>query len=408
MERRVVITGMGIYSCLGKTLEEVKESLYNGKSGIIFDPSRKEMGFRSALTGNLQVPELKGILSRNQRVYMPEEAKYAYMATADAIKNAGLDPEYIEKHEIGLLYGNDSSADAVVKSVDTMRNKKDTTLVGSGAIFQSMNSTVTMNLACIFKLRGINLTVSGACASGSHAIGLGSLLIKWGLQDCVVCGGAQEVNPFSVGSFDGISAFSTREDEPTKASRPFDRDRDGLIPGGGAATIIIESYESAIKRGAPILAEVTGYGFSSNGDHISVPNVDGPSRSLEMAIREAGIDLRQIGYVNAHATSTLVGDKNEAKAIANVFGDYKPEVTSTKSMTGHEMWMAGASEVIYSMLMMQNDFIAPNINFENPDEDSAKLNIPAIRVEKKFDTFLSNSFGFGGTNSTLIVKKFEL
>lgn len=408
MERRVVITGMGIYSCLGKTLEEVKESLYNGKSGIIFDPSRKEMGFRSALTGNLQVPELKGILSRNQRVYMPEEAKYAYMATADAIKNAGLDPEYIEKHEIGLLYGNDSSADAVVKSVDTMRNKKDTTLVGSGAIFQSMNSTVTMNLACIFKLRGINLTVSGACASGSHAIGLGSLLIKWGLQDCVVCGGAQEVNPFSVGSFDGISAFSTREDEPTKASRPFDRDRDGLIPGGGAATIIIESYESAIKRGAPILAEVTGYGFSSNGDHISVPNVDGPSRSLEMAIREAGIDLRQIGYVNAHATSTLVGDQNEAKAIANVFGDYKPEVTSTKSMTGHEMWMAGASEVIYSMLMMQNDFIAPNINFENPDEDSAKLNIPAIRVEKKFDTFLSNSFGFGGTNSTLIVKKFEL
>ncbi|MFA6779473.1 MAG: beta-ketoacyl-[acyl-carrier-protein] synthase family protein [Paludibacteraceae bacterium] len=408
MERRVVITGMGIYSCLGKTLEEVKESLYNGKSGIIFDPSRKEMGFRSALTGNLQVPELKGILSRNQRVYMPEEAKYAYMATADAIKNAGLDPEYIEKHEIGLLYGNDSSADAVVKSVDTMRNKKDTTLVGSGAIFQSMNSTVTMNLACIFKLRGINLTVSGACASGSHAIGLGSLLIKWGLQDCVVCGGAQEVNPFSVGSFDGISAFSTREDEPTKASRPFDRDRDGLVPGGGAATVIIESYESAIKRGAPILAEVTGYGFSSNGDHISVPNVDGPSRSLEMAIREAGIDLRQIGYVNAHATSTLVGDKNEAKAIANVFGDYKPEVTSTKSMTGHEMWMAGASEVIYSMLMMQNDFIAPNINFENPDEDSAKLNIPAIRVEKKFDTFLSNSFGFGGTNSTLIVKKFEL
>lgn len=408
MERRVVITGMGIYSCLGKTLEEVKESLYNGKSGIIFDPSRKEMGFRSALTGNLQVPELKGILSRNQRVYMPEEAKYAYMATADAIKNAGLDPEYIEKHEIGLLYGNDSSADAVVKSVDTMRNKKDTTLVGSGAIFQSMNSTVTMNLACIFKLRGINLTVSGACASGSHAIGLGSLLIKWGLQDCVVCGGAQEVNPFSVGSFDGISAFSTREGEPTKASRPFDRDRDGLVPGGGAATIVIESYESAIKRGAPILAEVTGYGFSSNGDHISVPNVDGPSRSLEMAIREAGIDLRQIGYVNAHATSTLVGDKNEAKAIANVFGDYKPEVTSTKSMTGHEMWMAGASEVIYSLLMMQNDFIAPNINFENPDEDSAKLNIPAIRVEKKFDTFLSNSFGFGGTNSTLIVKKFKL
>lgn len=407
MNRRVVITGLGIYSCLGKTLDEVKESLYYGKSGIIFDPARKEMGFRSALTAKLDIPELKKELSRSQRVYMPEEAKYAYVATAEALRNAGLDMDYLEKNEVGLLYGNDSTADAVVKAVDTMREKKDTTLVGSGAIFQSMNSTVTMNLGCIFKLKGINLTVSGACASSSHAIGLGSLLIKWGLQDCIVCGGAQEVNPYSIGSFDGISAFSTRESDPTKASRPFDRDRDGLVPGGGAATVIIESYEHAVKRGAPILGEILSYGFSSNGDHMSQPNVDGPSRSLQMAIREAGIDIRTIGYLNAHATSTPVGDKQEAKAIYNVFGDHRLEVASTKAMTGHEMWMAGASEVVYSMLMMQNDFIAPNINFENPDEDSAKLNIPNQRVEKKFDTFLSNSFGFGGTNSTLIVKKFQ-
>ena len=407
MEKRVVITGMGIYSCLGKTLDEVRDSLYTGKSGIILDQARKEMGFRSGLTAYLEVPDLKKELSRNQRVYMPEQAKYAYCATVDALKHAGITQDYLDSHEVGLLYGNDSSADAVVKSVDTMREKKDTTLVGSGAIFQSMNSTVTMNLACIFKLKGINLTVSGACASGSHAIGLGALLIKNGLQDMIVCGGAQEVNPFSIGSFDGISAFSVRESDPTKASRPFDRDRDGLVPGGGAATVIIESYESAVKRGAPILAEVLSYGFSSNGDHISVPNVDGPSRSLKMAIDLAGIDIREIGYVNAHATSTPVGDKNEAKALYNVFGNYKPEITSTKSQTGHEMWMAGASEVIYSMLMMKNDFIAPNINFENPDEDSAKLNIPSKRVEKKFDVFLSNSFGFGGTNSTLIVKNIK-
>lgn len=407
MEKRVVITGMGIYSCLGKTLDEVRDSLYTGKSGIILDQSRKEMGFRSGLTAYLEVPDLKKELSRNQRVYMPEEAKYAYCATVDALRNANISQDYLDSHEVGLLYGNDSSADAVVKSVDTMREKKDTTLVGSGAIFQSMNSTVTMNLACIFKLKGINLTVSGACASGSHAIGLGALLIRNGLQDMVVCGGAQEVNPFSIGSFDGISAFSIRENEPTKASRPFDRDRDGLVPSGGAATVIIESYESAVKRGAPILAEVLSYGFSSNGDHISVPNVDGPSRSLKMAINLAGIDIREIGYVNAHATSTPVGDKNEAKALFNVFGDYRPEITSTKSQTGHEMWMAGASEVIYSMLMMKNDFIAPNINFENPDEDSAKLNIPAKRVDKKFDVFLSNSFGFGGTNSTLIIKNIK-
>lgn len=395
---------MGIYSCLGKSLDEVRDSLYTGKSGIIFDPARKEMGFRSGLTAFIEVPDLKGQLSRNQRVYMPEQAKYAYVATAEALKNARLDQDYLNTHEVGLLYGNDSTADAVVKSVDTMREKKDTTLVGSGAIFQSMNSTVTMNLSCIFKLKGINLTVSGACASGSHAIGLGALLIRNGLQDCVICGGAQEVNPFSIGSFDGISAFSIRESEPTKASRPFDRDRDGLIPSGGAATVIIESYESAVRRGAPILGEVLGYGFSSNGDHISVPNVDGPSRSLKMCIQESGIDIREIGYINAHATSTPVGDRNEAKAIYNVFGDNCPEVTSTKSQTGHEMWMAGASEVIYSMLMMKNEFIAANINFENPDEDSAKLNIPNKRIEKKFDTFLSNSFGFGGTNSTLIIR----
>lgn len=402
--KRVVITGMGIYSCLGTCLDEVRESLYTGKSGIVFDPARKEMGFRSALTAKLIVPDLKKELSRSQRVYMPEQAKYAYCATAQALKNANIDQDYLDSHEVGIMYGNDSSADPVVKAVDTMREKKDTTLVGSGAIFQSMNSTVTMNLACIFKLKGMNLTVSGACASGSHAIGLGAMLIRNGLQEMVVCGGAQEVNPFSIGSFDGISAFSTRESDPEKASRPFDRDRDGLVPGGGAATVILESYESAVRRGAPILGEILGYGFSSNGDHISVPNVDGPARSLRMAIREAGIDLREIGYINAHATSTPVGDKNEAKAINEVFGDYKVEVSSTKSQTGHEMWMAGASEVIYSMLMMKNNFIAPNLNFENPDEDSAKLNISGKRVEKHFDTFLSNSFGFGGTNSTLIIR----
>ncbi|MBO8452041.1 MAG: beta-ketoacyl-[acyl-carrier-protein] synthase family protein [Bacteroidetes bacterium] len=404
MQKRVVITGMGIYSCLGKTLDEVRDALYAGKSGIVFDHTRKEMGFRSALTARIDVPDLKGVLSRSQRVYMPEQAKYAYCATVDALNSAGIDYDYLERNEVGLLYGNDSSTAPVVKAVDTMREKKDTTLCGSGAIFQSMNSTVTMNLGCIFKLKGINLTVSGACASGSHAIGLGALLIQNGLQDIVVCGGAQEVNPFSVGSFDGISAFSIRESEPWKASRPFDRDRDGLVPGGGAATVILESYESAVRRGARILAEVLGYGFSSNGDHISSPNVDGPVRSLQMAIRMAGIGIREIGYVNAHATSTRVGDANEAKAIYNVFGDRTVEVTSTKSQTGHEMWMAGASEVIYSMLMMKNGFIAGNINFENPDEDSRHLLIPAQTVEKKFDTFLSNSFGFGGTNSTLVIR----
>ncbi len=402
--KRVVITGMGIWSCLGKSLDEVRDSLYTGKSGIILDPERKQMGFRSGLTAKLDLPDLKKELSRSQRAYMPQQAQFAYCATVEALRNAKLDADYLDKHDVGLLYGNDSSADPTVRAVDTMRLKHDTTLCGSGAIFQSMNSTVTMNLGTIFRLRGINLTISGACASGAHAIGLGALLIQTGLQDVIVCGGAQEVNPFSVGSFDGISAFSIREDQPEKASRPFDRDRDGLVPGGGAATVIIEEYEHAVRRGAPILAEVLGYGFSANGDHISSPNVEGPSKSLRMAIERAGIDIREIGYINAHATSTHVGDTNEAKAIYNVFADQRTEVTSTKSQTGHEMWMAGASEVIYSTLMMKNDFIAANLNFENPDEDSAKLLIPSKRIDKHFDTFLSNSFGFGGTNATLIVR----
>lgn len=407
MDRRVVITGMGIYSCLGQCLDDVREALYNGKSGIIFDPERKELGFRSALTASLPEPDLKKQLSRNQRAFMPQEAKFAYAATVEALNNAHIDQDYLDAHEVGLLYGNDSSAEAVMKSVDKMRQTKDTAMCGSGAIFQSMNSTVTMNLACIFRLKGINLTVSGACASSSHAIGLGAMLIREGLQDMIVCGGAQEVNPWSIGSFDGISAFSTREDEPTRASRPFDRDRDGLVPGGGAATVIIESYESAVRRGAPILAEVISYGFSGNGDHISTPNVDGPTRSLEMAIRLSGLQKSDIQYINAHATSTHVGDTQEAKAIANVFDGLHPYVTSTKGQTGHEMWMAGASEVIYSMLMMKNDFIAGSLNFENPDEDSARLNIPGERVSTHFDTFLSNSFGFGGTNSTLIIRNLK-
>lgn len=402
---RVVITGMGIYSCIGKNKDEVRQSLYEGKSGIGIDPERKEYGFRSALTGILDVPDLKPLLDRRQRAGIPEQGKYAYIATLEAFEQAKIDDNFLENNEVGILYGNDSSAAPVIEACDIIREKRNTVLVGSGSIFQSMNSTVSMNLSVIFKLKGVNFTISGACASASHAIGIGYLLIKQGLQDCIVCGGAQEVNLFSVGSFDGLSAFSIREDEPTKASRPFDKDRDGLVPSGGAATVILESYESAIKRGANILAEVVGYGFSSNGNHISVPNVDGPKRSLEMAIKDAGIAIEEIGYVNAHATSTPVGDLNEAKAIDAVFGAHRPYVASTKALTGHEMWMAGASEVIYSMLMMQNDFIAPNINYEQPEEGAPILNIPTKTVHQSFDAFLSNSFGFGGTNSTLIIKK---
>ncbi len=404
---RVVITGLGIYSCIGKSLEEVKTSLMEGKSGIIFDEGRKAMGFRSALTGFVERPNLKGLLDRRARIMLPEQGEFAYMASLEALSQAGIDAGYIQGREIGILYGNDSSAKSTIEAVDVMRQKKDTMLVGSGAVFQTMNSTVTMNLATIFKLRGINFTISAACASGSHAIGLGYHFIKTGLQECVITGGAQEINALSMGNFDALSAFSLHESEPEKASRPFDKDRDGLIPSGGAATVILESLESAQKRGAKILGEVVGYGFSSNGEHISNPTVNGPVRSLLMALKDAGMEPAAIDYINAHATSTQAGDSSEARAIVEVFGEKKVPVSSTKSMTGHECWMAGASEIVYSMIMMQNNFIAPNINFVNPDPDSAKLDIVKAFKEKNINVFLSNSFGFGGTNSSLIVRKWE-
>lgn len=407
MNKRVVITGMGIYSCIGENLDEVRESLMAGRSGIGIDPQRKERGYQSSLTGIIGRPNLKGDLSRRERLCLPQQGEYAYVATKEAFRNAGIDDKFLDEREVGILYGNDSSTAPVIEGIDIMREKRNTTLIGSGNIFQSMNSTVTMNLSVIFNLRGINFTISGACASGSHAIGMAYLAIKNGLQDCIVCGGAQEVNIYSVGSFDGLNAFSKREDEPAKASRPFDKDRDGLVPSGGAATLVLESYDSAVARGAEIFGEIVGYGFSSNGEHISVPNIDGPKRSLENALKNAGVKVEDIAYVNAHATSTPIGDFNEATAIAEVFGPHRPYVASTKSMTGHEMWMAGASEIIYSVLMMRGGFIAPNINMEHPDEASVKLNIPVQRVDLDFDIFLSNSFGFGGTNSTLVVKKVD-
>ena len=404
MERRVVITGMGIWSCMGNTLDEVRDALYKGKSGIVFSEERKGLGFRSALCAKLEHPDLKPFVSRNLRQFMPEEAQYAYMATRAALADAKLEQDYIDQHEVGIIYGNDSVAEATMHALDKFREFHDTSACGSGAIFQSMNSTVTMNLACLFRLKGINLTASAACASGSHAVGLTYLLIRNGLQDCIVCGGAQEANLYSVAAFDGIQSFSVREDMPEKASRPFDRDRDGLVPGGGAATVVVESYEHAVKRGAPILAEIVSWGFSGNGNHISTPNIEGPARSLELCLKNGNVQPEQIGYINAHATSTRIGDAREAQAIAQVFGGLSVPVTSTKSQTGHEMWMAGASELIYSILMMKNDFIAGNINFENPDEDTACIHVLPETKETHFDMFLSNSFGFGGTNSTLIVK----
>ncbi len=407
MDRRVVVTGMGIWSCLGTNLEDVKTSLYEGRSGIGIEQERITYGYQSALTGIVEKPVLKGLLHRRLRVGLSEEAEYAFMAAREAFANAGIDEEFMMKNEIGVIFGNDSSAKPVIEAANIMAEKHDSQLLGSGLIFQSMNSTVNMNLSSIFHLRGVNFSVSSACASGSHSIGLGYLLIKQGLQDRVLCGGAQETNYYSMATFDALNAFSKRMDEPTKASRPFDRDRDGLIPSGGAAALMLEDYESAVKRGAPIIAEVCGYGFSSNGGGISQPSDDGSVIAMTRALQDAGLETDDIDYVNAHATSTHQGDMFEAIALDRLFHGKHALISSTKSMTGHECWMAGASEAVYSILMMQHHFVAPNINFENPDEFSEPLNLATQTIETEINTVLSNSFGFGGTNSALVIKSIK-
>lgn len=405
--RRVVITGMGIWSCLGKDINEVKDSLFAGASGIGIDDARLEYGYRSALTGIVERPKLKGVLDRRLRVGMSEEAEFAFMASKQAFEQANVDDDYLKNNEVGIIFGNDSSSKAVVEAHEVMKEKKDSALIGSGSIFQSMNSTVNMNLSTIFHLRGINLTISAACASGSHSIGIGYLMIRDGLQDMILAGGAQEVNVYAMSSFDALGTFSARMDNPTAASRPFDKDRDGLVPSGGAAALVLEDYEHAVARGANILAEVVGYGFSSNGGGISSPSDKGSYIAMTRALEDAGLSADDIDYVNAHATSTPQGDDLEAKALDELFNGKKALISSTKSMTGHECWMAGASEAVYSIIMMQNNFVAPNINLDEPSEAASQLNLARVTTPKELDIILSNSFGFGGTNSALVIRKFK-
>lgn len=407
MQRRVVITGMGIWSCLGTDIATVKDSLYQGKSGIGLCPERLEYGYRSALSGIVEEPVItKQMLDRHTRAGMSEEARYAYMASRQAFAQAGINDDYLRANEVGCIFGNDSSAKPVIEASKIMDEKHDSAMLGYGIIFQSMNSTVNMNLSTIFHLRGVNFTVSAACASGSHSIGLGYMLIRQGLQDMVLCGGAQETNFYSMASFDALGAFSVRMDEPEKASRPFDRDRDGLVPSGGAAALVLEDYDHAVARGANILAEVIGYGFSSNGGGISEPSDEGSVIAMSRAVKDAGVELDDIDYINAHATSTKQGDMYEAIALERMFKGQRALISSTKSMTGHECWMAGASEVVYSLIMMHNHFVAPNINLENPDEHAEKLNLTAKTVDMDVNVVLSNSFGFGGTNSALALRKY--
>ena len=408
MGKRVVITGFGIWSCIGNGVDQVLQSLYRGVSGIGIDHDRLQYGYHCCLTGLIDKPNLKGLIDRRTRVGMSEEAEYAYMASKEAFGMAGVDLDYLDHHETGIIFGNDSSAKAIVDAHELMKEFHDSELMGAGNIFQAMNSTVTMNLGHIFHLRGINFTVSSACSSSSHALGMAVTLIRQGLQDMILCGGVQEVNQYAMSSFDALGVFSRRKDDPTKASRPFDRDRDGLVPSGGAAALVLEDYDHAVARGANILAEVVGYGFSSNGvGQLSTPCDKGSLIAMQRALYDAHLSADDIDYVNAHATGTPMGDTMEAKAINRLFEGKKAWISSTKSMTGHECWMAGASEVVYSLLMMQHDFVAPNLNFETPDEESYRMRIATQTTACRINAFLSNSFGFGGTNAAIIIKNIK-
>ena len=403
--KRVVVTGMGIWSCIGQDLKTVTESLRQGRSGIGLRPERKQLGYHSLLTGIIPRPDLKPLLDRRLRNTLSEEAEYAYMATRAALENAGIDENYCLKNELGVVFGNDSSNESVLNSYLGAVEEKDTFMLGSGMAFQALTSNVAMNMANIFHLHGANFTTASACASGAQAIALAAMLIQTGQQSVVVAGGAQETNDKSMIAFDGVNTLSKRNDDPQHASRPFCKQRDGLVPSGGAAALILEEYEHAVARGAKIVAEIAGFGFSQNIAPLGQPSAEAEYEVMKRALENAALQPSDIDYVNAHATSTIAGDIEEAKALTRLFVNKKPVVSSTKSMTGHECWMAGASEAIYTILMMQNNFVAPNINISELDEAVKDLNVVREPLEVKICTALSNSFGFGGTNCTLIFRK---
>jgi 3-oxoacyl-[acyl-carrier-protein] synthase-1 len=401
---RVAITGIGIVSCLGSDVDTVAGSLRAGKSGIVVDEKRRELGFRSPLTGIVRGFDPASVLSRKQKKTMPDFAVQAYKASIDAVAMAKLAPEEIQNPETGLIFGCDSSCIAAVTQVDLLRERGETKLIGSGQVFRSMTSCITMNLNTLLQTQGACWTLSSACSSGGHAVGQAADLIAMGRQERVICGGAQEVNWESMCSFDALGAFSTRVDEPHRACRPFDAGRDGLVPSGGAAALVLERYDLARARGATILGEVLSYAFSSDGKHLSVPSTGGLQRAMSKALSDAGMKPGDIDYLCAHATSTPAGDGAEAENILAVFGESTPWISSTKSMTGHELWMSGASQVVYSTIMAQRAFIAPNANFTTPDAVTGRLRIAAEAVDQAPEIVLCNSAGFGGTNSCLVLR----
>ncbi len=401
--RRVAITGVGLVSVLGLTRAAVTDALYHGHSGIVSEPERLQHGFRSTLTGRISGFEPGTYLGRKHRKSMPDFAVQAYAAALDALEQAGLDVTDMRSERCGLIFGNDSTVLSVLEQREALEYAGTTSGMGSGHIFRGMNSTISMNLNVLLGNTGPSWTVSAACASGAYAVGQAADQIRLGRLDRVLCGAAQELNWQAVCAFDGLGAFSTHS-PAQDASRPFDRERDGLIPSGGAAALVLEEYSSAQQRGVRILGEILGFGSSADGSSLTVPDRHGLARAMQSALLDAGLTTRDIDLINAHATSTPLGDAAEAANLLAVFGASCPPVMALKSLTGHELWMSGASQLVYAILMAQEGFTAGTRNYEEPGPDTMGIPVLTQRREHPPHVVMNNAAGFGGANACIILE----
>ena len=403
--KRAVVTGMGSISCIGNTLEDISNSLKNGKSGISINEEYENLGFRSKVSGSVNI-SLKEKIDRKLFRFMGEAAAYSYLSATDAIKDANLPEEIFNSDRVGVIAGSGgASSRSQVEAADIIRSKG-VKRVGPYRVTQTMGSTVSACLATSLKIKGINFSISSACSTSAHCIGSAWEQIQLGNQDVVIAGGAEDEHWTQSGLFDAMGALSANfNNVPSEASRPFDQNRDGFVISGGGGIIIVEELEHALKRKAKIYAEIKGYAATSDGDDMVAPSGEGARNCMKKALEMSGIS--KIDYLNAHGTSTPAGDPIELEAIKAVFKNDIPIVSSTKSLTGHTLGAAGVQECIYSILMMNESFIAGNKNLANPIPEASEINIPPTKIDKDFDSFITNSFGFGGTNASLVLAKYN-
>ena len=401
--RNVVITGVGIKSCIGNTYDEVVDSLKNGKSGITGDETHKEMGFRSQVSGSVDL-NFSELIDRKLYRFMGESAAYAYLAAQDAIEMAGISELHLNSDRTGIVAGSGGASTRVMVSTSDITREKGPKRIGPYAVTKSMGSSISAILGTAYKLKGINYSISSACATSAHCIGHGADLIKSGQQDIVIAGGGEDLHWSSSSLFDAMGALSSNfNDNPSTASRAYDKNRDGFVISGGAGMVILEDEEHALKRNANILAKLTGYYATSDGYDMVAPSGEGALRCMKGALKNHG---SEVDYINTHGTSTPVGDVAELKAIKELFKNDIPVISSTKSMTGHSLGATGVQEAIYSIMMMKEKFIAPSINIDELCDEAYGLNIATQTLEKDIGSVLSNSFGFGGTNASLVVSKY--